>query len=659
MVERTPGIFPSIPYGTGSRWALGAIVLVHQSVYNEIGATTTLFAILLAALSATFSAICRNAINKTSNIGYLRSNHKCDFLLLFLTLWMDILALLASCGALARTLSTCLDTMTGGMARMWILGRNSSPNEPWPDVIGVSVVFLVSGMFMLGLENTKIFSCLMISGVLGIVGQLGIVTWLRGDESEWHKESWFPQGVHGVTVAASLCAFAFPAEMPTQARYNHLTGILIILIVTFTNVLTTACLSTLVHFKPENDFLAVPIFKILTYVDLAKVIPAIACLLVLACSGALMELFPEMYSLIVKLTTSEWKILAKQIGYESRDSGSPVLAIFTGGSLCAMLAFACPMENLIYIVAGSHLMAGIFRSIYLLYTPYRPKCVQHQESSLSYTRLQTEPSTSTGTRFPTSASTSRRLWCFRRASSVAANVTKSRQQKKPHDEELEREWLLLGEPPSPRCLEPDRNDDAESSILSDDAEQAAASEDSSTDIDAIVDEYRQKVKVSMAGPLDKNQRTPSITSWRVALIGILVIIGGTVSVIYGVIYLDVIVFSSGLIGVFLSNLILFCLPRHNLQQGQVNSFTATMALLLSCILLTGTLDSSWAALVFWISAGFIFCIRCDTWCCLCLDRTTIPGHSHILPNVSAKLDNLRQRSLAGSILLSNRIPGHR
>lgn len=74
-------------------------------------------------------------------------------------------------------------------------------------------------------------------------------------------------------------------------------------------------------------------------------------------------------------------------------------------------------------------------------------------------------------------------------------------KKSKHDEELEREWLLLGEPQSPRVTvtEPD----AESSILSDqpvsDIEcidrQIITESDSSTDIDAIVDEYRQKIKV--------------------------------------------------------------------------------------------------------------------------------------------------------------------
>lgn len=121
--------------------------------------------------------------------------------------------------------------------------------------------------------------------------------------------------------------------------------------------------------------------------DFHKVEPAVACLLVLACSGAFLELFPEMYSLIVRLTTSEWKILARQIGYENNDSGSPVLAIFTGGSLCAMLAFACPLQNLIYILAASHLCSGIFRAFYLLYSPFRPKYMVSNSSKFFVFKL--------------------------------------------------------------------------------------------------------------------------------------------------------------------------------------------------------------------------------------------------------------------------------
>lgn len=200
---------------------------------------------------------------------------------------------------------------------------------------------------------------------------------------------------------------------------------------------------------------------------MGQVIPAIACLLVLSCSGAILELFPELYGLVVKLTTSEWKVLARQIGYENRESGSPVLAIFTAGSLCAMLAFACPLQILSHILAASHLSGTIFRAFYLLYSQFRPKFMHTQcDSSLAYSRL------NTGTTASNSKSISklkRTLMVFKRqAPNTNQIVPKSKFKKKQNNEELEREWLLLGEPPSsPRTVVHNDNHDAESSILSD------------------------------------------------------------------------------------------------------------------------------------------------------------------------------------------------
>lgn len=127
------------------------------------------------------------------------------------------------------------------------------------------------------------------------------------------------------------------------------------------------------HSSAEHEYWAVPILSILEKKDLHKVIPAISCLFVVACSGAILEIFPETIKIIVSLATSEWKILVKQISYENRESGSPNLAIFTCGSLVAILAFACPLQNLSYMVAGCSLCAGILRAFYFLYSPFRPK----------------------------------------------------------------------------------------------------------------------------------------------------------------------------------------------------------------------------------------------------------------------------------------------
>lgn len=108
--------------------------------------------------------------------------------------------------------------------------------------------------------------------------------------------------------------------------------------------------------------------------------PTLACLLLLTCSGAFLELFSEIVQSIVRLTTSEWKILSRQIGYEDSDSGSPVLAVFIGGSLCATAAFACPLQHMVYVMTASHLSSALLRSLYLWYSPFRPKYTMNNQS---------------------------------------------------------------------------------------------------------------------------------------------------------------------------------------------------------------------------------------------------------------------------------------
>lgn len=102
-----------------------------------------------------------------------------------------------------------------------------------------------------------------------------------------------------------------------------------------------------------------------------------------------------------------------------------------------------------------------------------------------------------------STSLRKSIWSFNKPKAIVIPTSKSRIKKIQQDEELEREWLLLGEPQSPRVIV-NAPDDIESSILSDQPasdiecidQQIVTDSESSTDIDAIVDEYRQKVKVS-------------------------------------------------------------------------------------------------------------------------------------------------------------------
>lgn len=67
-------------------------------------------------------------------------------------------------------------------------------------MLGVIIVFIISGMFILGLENSKVFSVLMITGVLSISGLLAVVTYLRGNIETWTHDNLFPKGLPGVRL---------------------------------------------------------------------------------------------------------------------------------------------------------------------------------------------------------------------------------------------------------------------------------------------------------------------------------------------------------------------------------------------------------------------------------------------------------------------------
>lgn len=220
--------------------------------------------------------------------------------------------------------------------------------------------------------------------------------------------------------------------------------------------------------RSREDYVAVPLFNILDDTGFHKLVPASACMILLTSSAAFLEIFPELYGIVVRLATSEWRILSKQISYESSDSGNPVLAVFIAGSLCAMLAFACPLQHLSYTLAASHICSVFLRAFYLLYTPYRPKFMQpsSSESSLSYSRLSTAPMVKSHSSSSAATSSSSRLkrslWNMRLSKQSGLKKPNKKQRNKP---ELEKEWLLLGEPTSP-CPQREGKD-VESTVLSD------------------------------------------------------------------------------------------------------------------------------------------------------------------------------------------------
>ncbi|XP_031637634.1 uncharacterized protein LOC116350051 [Contarinia nasturtii] len=644
-----------IPSGTYSRLGIGLIIFTHVIAYNESGAITVIFSAFIATICATLSAFCKSSLNHLK-LPLIRETHKFDFFILFLAIWMDLFSLICACGALTRTLSVCLDSMTGGMARIYILGRNSPMNEPWPDVIGFSIIFIVSVMFMLGLENSKVFSFILMASMCGIVCILIAITSIRGNLTAWQSKQWLPKGLPGLVTSAALLVFTFPSELPATGS-KRFKATIIGIFICLTIVLCAGCLSAVITSNSNEEFIAVPILSILETLDFHNFEPAIACLFVLVCSCAFLELFSEMFHLIVTLTTSDWKILSRQIGYEHGDSGSPVLAVFTGGSICAMIAFACPLEIIVYFIAGSQLISGLFRVLYLLYCPFRPKYMVNtkNDTSLGYSQLKPTATTlrqsmsntsflQSNSNVSTAGDVSRRiLRCLSKPSIVSIPKPKPRTKKR--NEEMEREWLLLGEPASPRntiILDDEQdtstltitptgpenasNQDVEALKSPNELIQSSSDSESSTDIDAVVDEYRQKVEVISGPSTEKVLRIPSIESWRLSIVLIVFYFFGVCLCLFAFAIGSVLIFSAAALVVLFFTLVMLFLPRYSHSETSPNVIFCSLTILLESILLASTFSISLPAIIAWLISGVLVYTRCDTWFSLCIEQPIYISH---------------------------------
>lgn len=65
------------------------------------------------------------------------------------------------------------------------------------------------------------------------------------------------------------------------------------------------------------------------------------------------------------------------------------------------------------------------------------------------------------------------------------------------------------------------------------------------------------------------------------------------------------------------------IPRYTYSHETPAILTCTISFLFNFILLTAMLFDSWCAIIFWFVSGIILAaqsmMKCDVWCCLCLD----------------------------------------
>lgn len=219
-----------------------------------------------------------------------------------------------------------------------------------------------------------------------------------------------------------------------------------------------------------------------------------------------------------------------------------------------MLAFACPLLNLLHILAASHILSGLFLAINSLYTPYRPKFLLHNnDPSVNYTQLE-KPNGNNDINIQKKWKLSDLKNCchLKQKSMNILSRSMPKISRSATKEVIENEWLLLGE----SSVKTDENSE-EAYVIPVESNTTTVKEvvpdndnssDNSTDIDAAVDEYLQNVNISQPEILSKPEKTPSTNSWILTQVSIVILFLGGVLLSVGMHHLNLLFLSAGFVG---------------------------------------------------------------------------------------------------------------
>lgn len=105
------------------------------------------------------------------------------------------------------------------------------------------------------------------------------------------------------------------------------------------------------------------------------------------------------------------------------------------------------------------------------------------------------------------------------------------------------------------------------------------------------------------------------------------------------------------------SVILLWLPRYSYSHDTPAIFTCSGLILFNAILLSTMKIDSWLALGFWFLSGCILVaqslIKCDVWCCLCLEYPRQMSHTTVLIEETVPIPNGTIRYTTASIKLVN------
>ncbi|XP_049873847.1 uncharacterized protein LOC126372224 isoform X2 [Pectinophora gossypiella] len=612
----------------GARWTLGALLLAPLAAANSSYCAVP--AVMLLALFMVVATFTCKDLKKLADIlpppKTSRGRRERNFRSFadFMAMWMSFLSHLVAVAICARILSATADHVTGGRTRRWLFGYETrSLGEPWPDVLGVTVVMVVCAMFMCGLEESMMFTFMLLI-LLYIFSQFfAIVGLINLDIANINMP--IPITIYELFAAGAPISYAFSVVLPSKEAESSLKKNLFIMIGLPTLVLSGLCFLYTNMLKGSSIDAALPVTTLLEARSAGWICPVLAAVTVAGVSLALTELCPLLFTVLVALASPEWKVLTRSMTYESTTTGSPVLAVFTAGSLAAILAFACPLSHMITLMNASHLLGISIQAFHFILMRCVPTAEQIEAGDVEYKRLGTD-STSKGIK-PSGSKSKKGLW-FIPSAIRHTKTLESIKSKVTAKETEERECLLLDEYAGCPTEDLEQITSCSSSTLPvvagvedvpsdvEASDNEVSSGDDSTDIDAVVKEYRDTIQVVTAMPEASTPAPPCVRGARWAAVGavVQVIADALIAVAFCNEAIRVPMFATGIPLWFCGAFLCAWQPAHKLGMRKTQSLEGSLALLAALLFLTPLLLDSWPAIILFAGAGVVIYARCERWC---------------------------------------------
>lgn len=609
----------------GARWTLGALLLAPLSAANSSYCAVPAVMLLAAfALIATFT--CKD-LKKLAEIlpppktPRGRRERNLRSFADFMAMWMTFLAHLVAVAICARILSATTDHVTGGRTRRWLFGYETRAlGEPWPDVLGVTVVMIVCAMFMCGLEESMMFTFMLLV-LLYIFSQFfAIFGLINLDIANINMP--IPITIYELFTAGAPISYAFSVAIPKKEN-GSLKKIMILTIGLPTLVLCSLCFLYTNMLKGNSIDAALPVTTLLEARAAGWVCPVLAAVTVAGVCLALTELCPLLFTVLVDLASPEWKVLTRSMTYESATTGSPVLAVFTAGSLAAILAFACPLSHMITLMNASHLLSISIQAFHFIIMRCVPTAEQIEIGDIEYKRLGKE--TLTRGSKSSGSKNKRGLWFI--PSIRHTKTLESIKSKVITKETEERECLLLDDYagcPTEDPMTASSSGTREMIIVDpmdvcSEVEQSdgeLSSGDDSTDIDAVVKEYKDRIKVVTSIPEASAPSPPCVRGARWAAVGAVVqIIADTmIAVAFFSENMRIPMSATGIPLWICGTFICVYQSAHNLGMRKSKSIQGPISLLMALLFLTPLMIDSWPAISLFAAAGVVIYARCERWC---------------------------------------------